>query len=167
MTAIQPERCDEHVDPLITAVEGRFGLEILDCDVASSTVMMSMPLAGLTNPFTAAPTSAPLAILIDIAAGRANHVRGDANEWTVSSELTLELAAGGDIDQSDYPADRVVATARAIGRTGRTSLAVCTLTCGANTIGCGTVRSYFISANRVVGDHPDESPRVRRPRWRS
>jgi uncharacterized protein (TIGR00369 family) len=151
MTATQPERCEDEVDP-VTAVEGRFAVEMLDIDVLSSTVVMSMPVEGLANPFTGAPTLSPLAILVDAAAGRANHIGRCTNEWSVTSELTLELS----LDAGD-PNDYVVATAHALGRQGHTSMSLCTLTRGADTVGYGTVRSYFISADRMVDDHPSDA----------
>ena len=51
----------------------------------------SMPLAGLVNPLTGAPTVGPLAVLVDHAAGLVNHYRKAADEWTLTSELTLEI----------------------------------------------------------------------------
>jgi uncharacterized protein (TIGR00369 family) len=150
MTTTQPERCDQQLDP-VTAVERRFAVDIVDHDVVSSSVAMSMPVGGMTNPFTGASTLGPLAILIDAAAGRSNHLGRDDTEWSVSSELTLELSPGGDVT------DLVVATATPLGRVGATSLSVCSLTRGADVIGWGTVRSYFISAGRMVADAPDGS----------
>lgn len=150
MTATQPEQGEVDIDPL-TAVEQRFALEIVDADVASMTVVMAMPVTGLTNPLTETPTLGPLAILVDAAAARANHLGRDAGEWTVTSELTLEVSA----DVGDMH-DRVVATAHSLGRQGLTGVSLCTLTRGADVIGYGTVRSYFISADRVINDHPYE-----------
>ena len=150
MTTTQPERCDEQLDP-VTAVERRFAVEIVDHDVASSTVVMSMPVVGMANPFTGAPTLGPLAILIDAAAGRSNHLGRDDTEWSVSSELTLELTPRG------ADAAQVVATATPLGREGATAFSVCTLTRGSDIIGWGTVRSYFISADRMVPDPPNGS----------
>jgi uncharacterized protein (TIGR00369 family) len=145
-----PERCGQQLDP-VTAVERRFAVDIVDHDVASSTVVMSMPVAGMANPFTGAPTLGPLAILIDAAAGRSNHLGRDDAEWSVSSELTLELTPSG------ADADQLVATATPLGREGATAFSVCTLTRGADIIGWGTVRSYFISADRMVPDPPNGS----------
>jgi uncharacterized protein (TIGR00369 family) len=152
MTATQPDRCEVDIDP-VTGVERRFAVEILDLGVESSTVLMSMPVFGMTNPFTGAPTLSPLAILVDAAAGRANHLGRDTDEWSVTSELTLELS----LDAGD-PTEHVVAAAHTLGRQGATSVSLCTLTQGADTVGYGTVRSYFISADRMVDDHPSDPP---------
>jgi uncharacterized protein (TIGR00369 family) len=156
VTAIDSERYNDDLEPL-TTVERRFGVDILDRDVTTAAAVMSMPTAGLTNPFTGVPTLGPLAILVDAAAGRANHVRCAADEWTVSSELSLELSPAA-LHSTDDPEDRVIAAAHAVGRKGRTSVSLCTLTKGADTIGCGTVRSYFISADRMVAERRDSSP---------
>lgn len=153
MTATKPERNTDVDSP--TAVDHRFALELLDLDAASSTAVMSMPVAGLTNPFTEVTTLGPLAILVDAAAGRANHLGSDTDEWSVSSELTLELNP-----DADHQHDNIVATAQALGRQGPTGLSLCTLTAGAYTVGWGTVRSYFITADRMVADHPSDSPRT-------
>jgi uncharacterized protein (TIGR00369 family) len=151
MTAIRPEPCEAHVDPL-TAVEDRFAVEIADLDEMTSTAVLTMPVADWTNPFTGATTLSPLAILVDAAAGRANHLGLGAGEWSMSSELTLELSPGtGDSN------DHVVATAHTLGRQGLTAVSLCTLTRGADTIGYGTVRSYFITADRLVDEHPSDS----------
>jgi uncharacterized protein (TIGR00369 family) len=151
MTTTQPDRCEDDVDP-VTAVEGRFALEMLEVDPRSSTMRMAMPAAGLVNPFTAAPTLSPLAILVDAAAGRANHLGRDADEWSVTSELSVELSP-----THDDPDAAVIATAQSLGRHGQTAVSLCTLTQGTSTIGYGTVRSYFISAERMVDDHAGEA----------
>src|SRR5262249_53180010 len=105
-----------------------------------------------------APTLGPLAILIDAAAGRVNHFGHEADQWTVSSELTLEFGPGSNLCPVEDPRDRVVATAHVIGRKGLTAVALCTLSRGADVIGCGTVPSYFASADDVLADRPDNSP---------
>src|SRR5689334_16523025 len=71
---------------------GRFGIETDDRDPDLATA--SAPTAGLVNPLTGLPTIAPLAMLVDHVAGAANHVRRGTDEWTVSSELALEVAPG-------------------------------------------------------------------------
>lgn len=68
---------------------GRFGIApIVD---SPDPFVSSMPLDGLLNPVTGAPTVGPLAVLVDHAAGLVNHYRRASDEWTVSSELTLEI----------------------------------------------------------------------------
>ena len=68
---------------------GRFGIApLVD---SPDPFVSSMPLAGLVNPVTGVPTVGPLAVLVDHAAGLVNHYRREADEWTVSSELTLEI----------------------------------------------------------------------------
>ena len=53
---------------------GRFGIATL-VD-SPDPFVSSMPLAGLANPLTGAPTVAPLAVLVDHAAGLVNHYLG-------------------------------------------------------------------------------------------
>ena len=50
---------------------GRFGIATL-VD-SPDPFVSSMPLAGLANPVAGAPTVAPLAVLVDHAAGLVNH----------------------------------------------------------------------------------------------
>ncbi|BBU21043.1 phenylacetic acid degradation-like protein [Mycobacterium xenopi] len=132
----------------------RFGIDVLDADVASTTAAMSMPIAGMRNPFTGLPTIGPLAILVDAVSGLVNHFRREIGEWTVSSELTLELSPdGGDLASAD-PEVPVTATGRPLGPRGSSSLSFCTLTCGDVVIGGATVRSYFIPTDDVTLDGP-------------
>jgi uncharacterized protein (TIGR00369 family) len=156
MTSLQPDQYTCEFEPL-TTVERRFGVEMMERDVAASAVVMSMPITDMTNPFSGIPTLSPLAILVDAAAGRANHIGCTADEWTVSSELSLELSPAA----NDDVRGPVTATARALDRKGPTSVSLCTLTSGTETIGWGTVRSYFISADRIVDDRLDESPEAK------
>jgi hypothetical protein len=69
---------------------GRFGIATL---VDSPDPFVgSMPMAGLVNPITGTPTLGPLAVLVDFVAGLVNHYRRAPDEWTVSTELSLELS---------------------------------------------------------------------------
>ena len=71
--------------PTNTAL-GRFGIApIVD---SPDPFVSSMPLTGLVNPLTGAPTIGPLAVLVDHAAGLVNHYRKTGDEWTLTSELT-------------------------------------------------------------------------------
>ena len=88
--------------PLNTAL-GRFGIaEIVD---SPDPFVSSMPVAGLVNPLTGAPTAGPLAVLVDHAAGLVNHYRRASDEWTVSSELTLEITPPALTVIADNPDD--------------------------------------------------------------
>ncbi|HXO51217.1 MAG TPA: PaaI family thioesterase [Mycobacterium sp.] len=134
----------------------RFGIEFLAASLADATVVMSMPMSGLRNPFTGAPTVGPLAILVDAAAGMVNHYRRRADQWTVSSELSLDVSPNG-IEAIDDGAAPVVASAGAVGSVGTTPLSICTLTCGDTVIGAGTVRSVFIPADGVTAKRPPQT----------
>jgi uncharacterized protein (TIGR00369 family) len=135
----------------------RFGIDVLDIDAAEATSVMSMPIAGMRNPFTGDNTVGPLAILVDSASGMVNHMgRGD-DEWSVSSELVLELSPDAGAQASWDGEHPVVAHARLLGARGSSSLSLCTLKCGATTIGGGMVRSYFVPGERVVPANPPET----------
>jgi uncharacterized protein (TIGR00369 family) len=108
-------------------------------------------MANFRNPFTGAPTVGPLAILVDAAAGIVNHYRRRPGQWTVSSELSMDLSLDG-VGDLDGP---VLASAHALGPLGATSLGICTLTYGGKVIGGGIVRSFFIDADDVV---PQQRP---------
>jgi uncharacterized protein (TIGR00369 family) len=150
------EREVQHDIETPAAIQIRFGIEFLAASLTDATVMMSMPMSGLRNPFTGAPTVGPLAILVDAAAGMVNHYRRRTDRWTVSSELSLDVSANG-IEAMDDGAPPVVASASAVGSVGMTPLSICTLTCGDTVIGTGTVRSVFIPADGVTAKRPPQT----------
>jgi uncharacterized protein (TIGR00369 family) len=143
------EREVQHDIETPAAIQIRFGIEFLTASLTDATVVMSMPMSGLRNPFTGAPTVGPLAVLVDAAAGMVNHYRRRTDRWTVSSELSLDVSANG-IEAIADGAAPVVASASAVGSVGTTPLSICTLTCGDTVIGTGTVRSVFIPAEGVT-----------------
>ncbi|RDH74908.1 PaaI family thioesterase [Mycolicibacterium moriokaense] len=115
-----------------------------------------MPLAGLVNPATGAPTVGPLAVLVDHAGGLVNHYRKAADEWTLTSELTLEITPDALQVVADSPDLVAVATARPTGDRGKAdALGCCDITVGDAVIGIGTVRSVYITR---AGEHPTEWP---------
>ena len=136
MTGVD-EREVQHDIETPSSIQIRFGIEFLAASLADATVVMSMPMSGLRNPFTGAPTVGPLAILVDAAAGMVNHYRRRADQWTVSSELSLDVSPNG-IEAIDDGAAPVVASAGAVGSVGTTPLSICTLTCGDTVIGAGS-----------------------------
>lgn len=141
----------------------RFAITTLAQSFDEFTVVASMPVAGLTNPFTGAPSVAPLAILVDDVAGRVNYFRRGRGEWTVSSELTVDLAPGAvEIILSD-PEEPVLASARPVGPAGATLLSVCTLTHGGTVIGGGTVHTVPIGGGPDEPAGRGEDPLVRTP----
>jgi uncharacterized protein (TIGR00369 family) len=135
----------------------RFGVEVLDVNPSASTAVMSMPMAGMQNPFTGHGTVAALAILIDMVGGLVNHVRRGHGEWTVSSELSLDLSPEGSLCVLNNPDSPVIAEARPLGSSDSSALSVSTFAYGGTVIGGGTVRSYFISGDRIVPADPPET----------
>jgi uncharacterized protein (TIGR00369 family) len=123
----------------------RFGIITLEEDFTDFTVVASMPLGGMLNPFTGMPTIGPLAILVDDVAGRANFHRRGSGQWTVSSELTVELSPDGIDSILAAPDEPVVASGSPLGPHGATLLAIATLTHRGTTIGVGTVRTVAIT----------------------
>ncbi|MBX7448643.1 PaaI family thioesterase [Mycolicibacterium sp. 3033] len=121
---------------------GRFGIETDDDDPDLATA--SIPTAGLINPLTGLPTIAPLAMLVDHVAGAANHARRAADEWTVSSELALEIAPGAIEAIAAHPEHPVAGTARPVGPKATTALALCELSVDEVVIATATVRSFYI-----------------------
>jgi uncharacterized protein (TIGR00369 family) len=150
---------DEHVNhhDLETpdSIQVRFGLSYVESCPAEARAVMTMPMQRFRNPLTGAPTLGPLAILVDAAAGIVNHYRRRRGQWTVSSELSMELNLD-EIGDLDGP---VLASAHTLGPLGATSLGICTLTYDGTVIGGGTVRSFFIDADDVVSEHRPETLR--------
>ncbi|MGY4710663.1 PaaI family thioesterase [Mycolicibacterium sp. CBM1] len=142
-----PDTSTDRQDPETPeSVLTRFGIRTIEENFAEATVSASMPVGHLVNPFTGLPTVAPLAILVDDVGGRANFHRRGSGQWTVSSELAVELSPDGIDSLSAAPDEPVVATSRPLGPHGATLLAICTLSHRGNTIGGGTVRTVAISS---------------------
>jgi uncharacterized protein (TIGR00369 family) len=135
------------------SIQVRFGIEYLESDPDAATAVYSMPMERFRNPVSGEPTVGPLAILIDAAGGIVNHYRRPVGQWTVSSELSLELSTD-DLRDLD---GLVIASARTLGPIGATSLSICTLTYRGAAIGGGTVRSFFIPADGVLAERPPET----------
>lgn len=146
---------NEHDLETPDSIQVRFGISFVESHPAEATAALTMPMDRFRNPGTGAPTVGPLAILVDAAAGIVNHYRRRPDQWTVSSELSMDLSPGiGDLDGP------VLATAHTLGPVGGTSLGICTLTYRGTVIGAGTVRSFFIPAGDVVP--PDRPETLRR-----
>jgi acyl-coenzyme A thioesterase PaaI-like protein len=135
---------------------GRFGVTtLLD---SPERYAATLPLAHLRNPLTGAVTLGPLAVLVDYVAGLVNHLRRDADEWTVSSELSLDLTPDAATVVTRDPEVPVLGTAHPFGTKGSTSLGVCTLTHDGVEIGTGSVRSVHIPRPEVFADPHDQRP---------
>jgi uncharacterized protein (TIGR00369 family) len=155
MTEVSPDSAMHDIETP-DSIQTRFGIDYLDVDFADKTIVMSMPIAGLRNPFTGAAAAGPLAILLDAAGGLVNHYRRRVDQWTVSSELALELSPDC-IEGIERIGSPVVASARPLGGVATSALSVCTLTCGAAVIGWGTVRSFYIAADGVLPGRPTQT----------
>lgn len=152
MTGVD-DRVNQHDLETPDSIQVRFGIAYVESHPAEASAVLSMPMERFRNPFTGAPTVGPLAILIDAAAGIVNHYRRRRGQWTVSSELSMDLTLD-EVGELDGP---VLATAHALGPLGATSLGICTLTYGGTVIGGGTVRSFFIDADEVVPQYRSET----------
>ena len=146
---------NEHDLETPDSIQVRFGISYVESRPADAIAALTMPMKKFRNPFTGAPTFGPLAILVDAAAGIVNHYRRRPGQWTVSSELSMDLSLDG-IADLDGP---VLATGHALGPLGTTSLGICTLTYDGRVIGGGTVRSFFIDADDVVPQYRSETLR--------
>ncbi|MGA7132339.1 MAG: PaaI family thioesterase [Mycobacterium sp.] len=149
------KRTNEHDLETPDSIQVRFGISYVESRPAEAIAALSMPMERFRNPFTGTPTVGPLAILVDAAAGIVNHYRRRPGQWTVSSELSMDLSLDG-VGDLHGP---VLATAHALGSLGATSLGICTLTYGGKVIGGGTVRSFFIDADDVVPQYRSETLR--------
>jgi uncharacterized protein (TIGR00369 family) len=101
------------------------------------------------------PTIAPLAMLVDHIGGLINHHRRGQHEWTVSSELSLELAPGALTQLAAAPDIPVTGTGRPHGRKGATALGLCELTHRDSVVATATVRSFYIQAPGHLTPFPD------------
>lgn len=153
------------LDPeLPLSVLRRFEVITLEQDMTDFSVVAQMPFTGMCNPFTGQPSLAGLAILVDDVAGRVNYHRRSHGQWTVSSELTVDIAPGALERVAAGPQDPVVASARPVGPAGATLLAVCTLSHRGTVIGGGTVRTMPLPLGPDAPSRRGDDPLVRTPR---
>lgn len=124
----------------------RFALHHLETDVPNGISVTAMPVADLVNPLTGELAIGALAILLDAAGGNSNHFRRTPQEWTVTSELALEISPDGIPVLLASPHLPVIASSRPLGPKGATALSVATLSVGDVVIGGGTVRSFYLPA---------------------
>lgn len=138
--------------PLNTPL-GRFGI-VTSVDGPDQCVA-SIPVAGMVNTLTGAPTIAPMAMLVDHACGLVNHRRRADDEWTVSSELSLETDPDAAAIVAEAPEHPVVATARPFGKKTDVALALCELAHRDNVLATATVRSFYIRTPGDLGSFSD------------
>lgn len=145
------------------SVLSRFAITTLERDLSDFTVVGAMPIGGMRNPFTGLPTIAGLAVLVDDVAGRVNYDRCERGQWTVSSELVVEMSPGAIDSILAAPDEPVVASARPVGPGGATLLAVCTLSHRGIVIGGGTVRTMPLAGGPDEPLRRGDDPLVRTP----
>ena len=154
----------EGVDPETPlSVLRRFGITTVHQDMDDFTVVASMPLGGMANPFTGHPSLAGLAVLVDDVAGRVNYYRRGRGQWTVSSELTVEITPSAVASLSAEPEEPVIASAAPLGAAGPTLLSVCTLTHAGTVIGGGTVHTVPLTGGPDEPIRRGDDPLVRTP----
>ncbi len=139
----------------------RFGITTLDQDLDTFVVTAQMPAAGLQNPFTGQPSIAALAVLVDDVGGRVNYYRRGEGQWTVSSELSVEMSPGAVEGLLSQPDEPVVATGHPLGPAGATWLSVCRLSHRGRVIGCGTVRTVPLAGGPDEPSRRGDDPLVR------
>ena len=138
--------------PLNTPL-GRFG--IVTSEEGPLGCVASIPAGRMINPLTGKPTVAALAMLVDHVGGLVNHHRRASGEWTVSSELSLELAPEALTQIESAPDVPVLAIGRPCGPKGRSALGLCEFTHRDAVIATATVRSFYIQAPGDLATWPD------------
>jgi uncharacterized protein (TIGR00369 family) len=140
--------------PLNTPL-GRFG--IVTSEDGPQRCIASIPAGGMINPLTGAPTVAALAMLVDHIGGLVNHHRRGPGEWTVSSELSLELAPDALGQLASAPDVPVIGAGRPCGLKGANALGLCEFTHRDSVVATATVRSFYIQAPAHLVPFPDGS----------
>jgi uncharacterized protein (TIGR00369 family) len=107
------------------------------------------------NPLTGTPTIAPLAMLVDHVGGLVNHHRRAPGEWTVSSELSLEVGPDALDAITAHPDIPVVAAAKPFGQKGHVALGLCEFSHRDTVIATATVRSFYIGTPGDLLPFPD------------
>lgn len=145
--------------PLNTPI-GRFGIDTFEGSSAAQ-VIATIPGYGLRNPITGLPTAAALAMLLDHVGGLANHLRRGADEWTVSTELSLELIPeAADLLTADETP--VLARAWPVAGKAHTALVACEFSLGDAVLGMGSVRSFYISGAEFTEPPDDRTHHARK-----
>ena len=139
----------------------RFGITTIEEDLDRCVVTAQMPAGGLRNPFTGQASVAALAVLVDDVGGRVNYDRRGEGQWTVSSELSVEMSPGAVESMLGRPEEPVVATARPFGPAGATWLSICSLTHCGRVIGGGTVRTVPLPGGPEEPVRRGDDPLVR------
>jgi uncharacterized protein (TIGR00369 family) len=138
--------------PLNTPL-GRFG--IVTSGEGPQRCVASIPAGAMINPLSGLPTVAPLAMLADHIGGLINHHRREPGEWTVSSELSLELAPDALTQIASAPELPVTGTGRGCGRKGLSALGLCEFTHRDSVIATATVRSFYVVAPGDLAKWPE------------
>jgi hypothetical protein len=115
----------------------------------------SIPAGGMINPLTGVPTVAALAMLVDHIGGLVNHHRRGPGEWTVSSELSLELAPNALAQLASAPEVPVIGTGRPCWRNDPNALGLCEFTHRDSVVVTATVRSFHIQPPGHLAPFPD------------
>ena len=100
------KQINEHDLETPDSIQVRFGISYVESRPAEAVAALSMPMERFRNPFTGAPTIGPLAILVDAAAGIVNHYRRRPGQWTVSSELSMDVSLDGVGDNGRFALER-------------------------------------------------------------
>ncbi|MDY6998672.1 MAG: hotdog fold thioesterase [Actinomycetota bacterium] len=145
--------------PLNTPL-GRFGIETLE--EGPARCVATVPVHGMLNPLTGAPTISTLALLVDHIGGLINHRHRQPHEWTVTSELSLEVCPDAVDVVTRAPATPVTGVSLPLGRNAASALGQCELRSGDDLIATATVRSFYISAPAELTSWPD-SPQATLP----
>jgi uncharacterized protein (TIGR00369 family) len=138
--------------PLNTPL-GRFG--IVTSEDGPHECVASIPAGGMINPLTGAPTIATLAMLVDHVGGIVNHHRRLPDEWTLTSELSLEVRPDAADVIATAPDMPVAATARPFGVKSDVALALCEFTHRETTLATATVRSFYIRTPAHLAEFPE------------
>ena len=138
---------------------GRFGIETLE--QGPERCVATVPATPLVNPLSHAPTIATLALLVDHLGGLINHCRRGPGQWTVSSELSLEVVPDAVDVLAAAPGAPVLGISRPLGRRADDALGLCELSSGGQPLATATVRSFYIAApDTVAQDWPADAEGV-------
>lgn len=132
---------------------GRFRVETLEEGV--DRCVATLPMDGLLSPITGTPSLGPLAVLVDHVGGLINHHRRGPDEWTVSSELSLELAPDAAAVIAAAGDQPVLAISRPLSGKHATAVGECELLLDGIVIGSGTVRSFYIDSPGEFAESPE------------
>lgn len=147
----------EHLDILDpNGIEARLRIRVRTLDPVGGTSVMSVHVPEFSPIEHARPVLCTFAVLTDVVGGLVNHLSRPADAWTVTSELSMDIAG------AVIAGDEVVGSSELLSVDDSGALSVTRFVVDDRPVGVATVRSFYIPATPVADEdqsrHPQHAP---------